>query len=265
MPSIAFDRAADYYDETRGFPPGEEGHIAALYGRAGNLTASSRVLEVGVGTGRIALPLAAHVRAVVGIDLSHAMLNRLHAKQRGEPVYIAVGDATRLPLPSCSVDAVAAAHVFHLIPDWSAALREVARVLRPGGVLLDGGNDSGPLDKDDALLWDAWDAVAGSYTKRTVGVQREELDTFLPDSGWQKVGETQVHRYIIRHAPQIFLDRLERRVWSSLWSVPDEVIAQGIAAVRKTMRQHAIDPQQVIEVETGFHVTAYAPPEDAEG
>ncbi|RPJ02187.1 MAG: class I SAM-dependent methyltransferase [Chloroflexi bacterium] len=263
--SIGFDRAADYYDETRGFPPGEEGNIAVLYCRAGNLTADSRVLEIGVGTGRIALPLAGHVRAVFGIDLSPAMLNRLRAKQRGEPIYITVGDATRLPFPSGSVDAVAAAHVFHLISDWPAALREVARVLTPGGVLLDGGNDSGLRNEADALLWDAWDAVAGSYTRRTVGVQREDIDSFLPNAGWRQMGDRLVHRYSIVHAPQIFLDRLERRVWSSLWSMPDEVIEQGIAAVRETMRQHGIDPQQVIQVETGFHVTAYKPPEDAAG
>jgi hypothetical protein len=44
--SVVFDRAADYYDETRGFPPGEETGAAAQFAQAGNLTRQSRVLEV---------------------------------------------------------------------------------------------------------------------------------------------------------------------------------------------------------------------------
>jgi ubiquinone/menaquinone biosynthesis C-methylase UbiE len=67
--SVVFDRAASFYDETRGFPPGEERSIAALISRVGHLGPDSRVFEIGIGTGRIALPLARHVRAVYGIDL----------------------------------------------------------------------------------------------------------------------------------------------------------------------------------------------------
>jgi hypothetical protein len=49
--SVTFNQAADFYDETRGFPPGEEAHVGALVARAGQLTRTSRVLEVGIGTG----------------------------------------------------------------------------------------------------------------------------------------------------------------------------------------------------------------------
>src|SRR3954468_5578760 len=110
--SVAFDRAADYYDRTRGFPPGVERDVAALMARVGVLTAASRVLEIGVGTGRIALPLAPHVRAYVGIDLARAMMDRLHAKRAGEPIYLTQGDVTRLPFPNAAFDAVIAVHVF---------------------------------------------------------------------------------------------------------------------------------------------------------
>ena len=58
--SVAFDRAAGYYDNTRGFPAGVEGEIGALMAQAGDLSSASRVLEIGVGTGRIALPVAPH-------------------------------------------------------------------------------------------------------------------------------------------------------------------------------------------------------------
>src|SRR5215218_7987283 len=95
--SIAFDRAADYYDQTRAFPPGDEKRAAALLARAGGFTTADHVLEIGVGTGRIALPLAPHVGAIFGIDLSLPMMQRLASKRTGEAIYLTHADATRLP------------------------------------------------------------------------------------------------------------------------------------------------------------------------
>ena len=136
--SVVFDRAADYYDATRGFPSGVETQAAGLIARTGGLSSQSIVLEIGVGTGRIALPLAAHVAQVNGVDLSLPMLQRLHAKQTTERVHIVQADITRLPFAASSVDAVLAVHIFHLVAGYSLALREAARVLKPEGVLMRG-------------------------------------------------------------------------------------------------------------------------------
>jgi ubiquinone/menaquinone biosynthesis C-methylase UbiE len=257
--SVVFDRAADYYDDTRGFPPGEVARIGALFRDVGHLTTQSRVLEIGIGTGRVALPLSAHTR-VFGIDLSRPMLDRLRAKRANEPVYPARGDATRLPFPDAMFDAVVAVHVFHLIPDWQGALREVARVLTPGGALLNGWNDDERRDEAGDLLWNAWDSVVGPMSTRNVGVAREQYATFLADSGWREIGEPLTCSYTITRSPQDFLDRLEGRVWSSMWRLPDDVIAQGIAAVRAAMREHRIDAQATLVTEASFRVRRFAPP-----
>src|SRR6185436_14302081 len=103
--SIVFDRAATYYDDTRGFPPGVEQDVAKTIVRVGTLTPTSRVLEVGIGTGRIALPLAKHIGAVYGLDLSHPMMLRLQEKQTDETIYLIQGDATHLPYANHSFDA----------------------------------------------------------------------------------------------------------------------------------------------------------------
>jgi ubiquinone/menaquinone biosynthesis C-methylase UbiE len=96
--SVAFDRAAGYYDESRGLDPAVEELVAnrveEAAGRAG------RLLEVGVGTGRIALPLHRRGRRVVGVDLSLPMLERYRAKAAAAglpPPPLLRADATRLP------------------------------------------------------------------------------------------------------------------------------------------------------------------------
>jgi ubiquinone/menaquinone biosynthesis C-methylase UbiE len=258
--SIRFDRAAGFYDETRGFPPGEERHIAALIARAAHLTPSSRVLEVGVGTGRIALPLAGHVGAIVGIDLARPMLERLLAKRDGEPVRVVEGDVTRLPLASGVFDAAVAVHVFHLVPAWPDALREVARALRPGGRLVSGWNE-GDRGMGESALWNAWDAAVGAITRRNVGVPRERYRSFLEDEGWRPAGDLLVHRYATQHTPRGFFDQIERRVWSSFWRLSDADLARGLAAVRAAMRELDLDPDQPLAYVSRFSVQAYLPPD----
>ena len=96
--SVAFDDAAGYYDETKALSPDALGAtidmLAAEFGDA------RRVLEVGVGTGLLALPLAERGVRVDGIDLSAPMLDRAIAKSPARAtIGFTVADATRLPVP----------------------------------------------------------------------------------------------------------------------------------------------------------------------
>ena len=100
----------------------------------GALPPGGLCLEIGVGTGRIAIPLAQAGVKLVGVDLSREMLGRLRAK--GDAVPVVQGDATRLPFRDGAFDAAIAAHVLHLIPKWRAAIDELRRVVRPGRVIL---------------------------------------------------------------------------------------------------------------------------------
>ena len=133
--SVSFDRAAAFYDATRALPDGARDALADIL--AAELAGRGPGLEIGVGTGRIALPLHERGVALAGVDLAPAMLRRLVANAGGRlPFPLAQADATRLPLADGSFGAVLASHVLHLIPDWRAAVDEAVRVLRPGGVLL---------------------------------------------------------------------------------------------------------------------------------
>jgi len=79
------------YDETIG-EYSEPAAIEAAVGFLAELAGAGTALELGIGTGRIALPLARRGVAVRGIDLSDAMVARLRAKPGGEQIQVAIGD-----------------------------------------------------------------------------------------------------------------------------------------------------------------------------
>lgn len=140
--SIAFDQALEYYDRTRSLPP--DAMEAALRLLEHELAGHQPCLEIGVGTGRMALPLAERGIRMVGVDLSIMMLGELRRKAGGSPPFpVAGGDAVHLPFADASFGAGLAVHVLHLIPAWRDALVELARVVRRPGVVL---VDTGGLD-----------------------------------------------------------------------------------------------------------------------
>lgn len=127
-----FDRAATFYDDTRGLP---KATMEALTDRlADGLGRVEAVLELGVGTGRVAVPLSERGYAMTGIDVSEKMLAVLDAKYSA--VEAQVADATDLPFGDASFDAVLAVDFFHLVCEWRRAVEEAVRVLRPGGRIV---------------------------------------------------------------------------------------------------------------------------------
>ncbi|MCA9907884.1 MAG: methyltransferase domain-containing protein [Anaerolineae bacterium] len=254
--SIDFDRAADFYDQTRGFPPGVSEQAAALIAQAGNLTAQSRVLEVGVGTGRIALPLSAHTASLVGIDLSAAMLQRLRSKRRHEPVFVAQGDITRLPLASHSIDAAIAVHIFHLVAGYEMALSEVARVLKPGGVLIHAWTEH---DKADALT-EVWRQATGRQQAPEIGMRMDQRLTAMEENGWQSVGEAHELAYSVQRTPNEHLESLRKRIWSHTWRMSDTQIEDALSTLQNYIDTHFDDPNIPQPVNSTFVVRIYQPP-----
>lgn len=90
------------------------------------------VLEVGCGTGLVMLRIREFALRVHGVDLSPGMLEK--AKQRG--LSVTLGSATELPFADSSFDVTCSFKVLAHVPQIEQALSEMARVTRPGGVIL---------------------------------------------------------------------------------------------------------------------------------
>jgi demethylmenaquinone methyltransferase / 2-methoxy-6-polyprenyl-1,4-benzoquinol methylase len=97
----------------------------------------TRVLDLCCGTGDMTFALsrrAGHASPmIVGADFAHSMLQRAAIKFAGTPLRWVEADALRLPFPDASFDLVTSAFGFRNLTDYDAGLREIARVLGPGG------------------------------------------------------------------------------------------------------------------------------------
>jgi phosphatidylethanolamine/phosphatidyl-N-methylethanolamine N-methyltransferase len=129
-----YDRLAPVYDLMEWLPErGRFGHWRArLWGRV----PPGRLLEVGVGTGKN-MPYYPPGAEITAIDISPKMLARAarRAAWLGRRVRLCLMDVQALAFPDAAFDAAAATFVFCSVPDPMAGLRELRRVVRPGGRL----------------------------------------------------------------------------------------------------------------------------------
>src|SRR5437867_1341259 len=95
----------------------------------------ARIVDLATGTGDLALALSRKLpqSEIVGVDFSEEMLARARAKGLRQTI---LADAMQLPFDSGSVDCVTIAFGLRNLPDYAGGLREMQRVLRPGGHLL---------------------------------------------------------------------------------------------------------------------------------
>jgi ubiquinone/menaquinone biosynthesis C-methylase UbiE len=252
--SVSFDRAASFYNETRGFPNEDiAGRAGQFIATVGQLDKNSHVLEIGIGTGRISIPLAAYVRSVFGVDISEQMLRVLLETRSESSVFPAQSDATMLPFSDNTFDAVVATHVFHLIPNWEQALREVQRVLKPDRPLLHCFNWNNEIS---ALRNRAFTKIS---EPENVGVKSQDLPGFLPATGWTRTEKVK-YEYQYKQAPDSLVEQVQKRIWSSTWRMSDEDIQQAVERMNVILQEEFEDPSQPIDVTGSFNVVVFHQP-----
>jgi ubiquinone/menaquinone biosynthesis C-methylase UbiE len=227
--SLAFDRAAGYYDQTRSMPGQvvRQG-VQAILDLSGP---GARILDVGTGTGRVSIPLLEAGADLVGCDLSTAMLRRLQEKLPAARILQA--DASRLPLPDSHFDAVLTVHVVHLIAPWQEALREFKRVLRPGGVYLNVktyANAGSSVREQMRKFWREWVEAHGAPIFQP-GVR--DYEKFLEElrSMGAALREVEVVRYALPYTLREEMERFRARMYSDAWHIPEQVHADSMRAL----------------------------------
>jgi SAM-dependent methyltransferase len=126
------DRMADFFDELPIHPPDADAAAECLARLAG----PGAALELAIGTGRVALPLARLGVAVHGIDASAAMVERLRAKPRGDDIPVTIGDFADVPVDGRFALIFLVYNTFFVLVDQATQRRcfeRVAAHLAPGG------------------------------------------------------------------------------------------------------------------------------------
>jgi ubiquinone/menaquinone biosynthesis C-methylase UbiE len=149
-----FEDVSRSWDSLRSGFYGDEVRDAVI--AAARLLPEHTVLDVGAGTGFLAEEAAKIARKVIAFDFSEAMLSEARAKLDGRNVEFKIGNVEQIPLPNASIDAVIGNMVLHHCQRPEVAVKEMARVLVPGGRLVlsdlqEHSHES--LRKEHADLW----------------------------------------------------------------------------------------------------------------
>ena len=271
MPSISFDRVAHAYDATRGYPSGIDQRIAKAIVDTVHATSETTFMEVGVGTGRIAFPLASLGHTYTGVDISENMLKQLVTKLRhnnwqeyqqpwgslpdengvnahtvsrfsirakSASMRLILSDMTALPFRDASFDVVLAVHVFQLVDGWQQALLEVLRVIRPGGVFLHCWDEF--VNAETWPVGETWGKIVrelGCEAKRPGAEERSDVTAMLEERGLHPQ-EFPALQWEVTQSPREALEHVTRRLWSSTWVVPDDIFAASVVRLESWAKDY---------------------------
>jgi len=249
MATAEFDQIADVYDETR-----RELDHETLNGikEMLNKYECHSILEIGVGTGRIAIPLVKAGYEVTGADISRNMMGKAMIKGM-KNLFLAEGG--KAPFRNKSFDATLMAHVFHLLDNPMSVMIEAARMSHVGVFALVrkrsgdggprsfyGGNDSLPNDEGTRKFvlerrehfrkifekygWDPDQSQRLRYWRR----ESEILETYPPDD------LNVVSDVLVNHNIEERIARFEKGAHSFVRRMPDEMRREIVEEMRTYSR-----------------------------
>ena len=225
-----FDELAELYDQTRGGEERGEQYAADVAARLP--VGEGPVLEVGVGTGVVALGLARRGCRVIGLDISSPMLSRARARLGA---VVVLGDAMEMPLAAASVAHAVSVWVIQAVAEPERVFREVGRVLRPGGrYVVCTTQRAAADDVIGKIVEDMTAAVDARRGGRPRGVTADQVLDWAGLAGF--TGDTCSFDREYRSTPSEELDAIVRRAWPALRALDEgeieEVTRPAIAALR---------------------------------
>ena len=224
--STDFGWLATDYVQTRGGQPRIQQTVTLIME---HLDTSSIVLDIGTGPGEIAASLVCENRKVIALDLSDSM-----AKVASKIICSSVirADAQTLPLANWSIDAALMIWVVNHVANPSAAVRDVHRVLRPGGRLL---YLSGIPTHPD------WDILGKTIERldslRQTAVRLERNFKHLSESIGFRVLHEESHVIRFRQRPYGLAKRIEARSYGHLRYLDDRTWDRDVAPTIDALNQ----------------------------
>jgi SAM-dependent methyltransferase len=245
-PSTYGDRFADVYDDWYGDMSDAEAtveRVAALAAASG----THRLLELGGGSGRLALPLAAAGIPTWTVDASLAMLGRLRSKPGGEAVHVVVGDMASLPLSSRARFGVVLS-AFNTLFNLTTAeaqrrcVADAAARLAPGGGRL-------VIESFVAPAYEEGAAGVGAVEPRHIGLD----EVVLTVSRLDPTNHTITGQHV-----QLTEAGIRLRPWVLRYLSPEELDALAAEVGLRLVDRHGGWRAEPFTAESTMHVSTYA-------
>lgn len=218
--TFSFDeRVSGRYKQQREHPP----EVARQIGEtiAAEVGADARVLEIGIGTGRIALPVLTAGCHVTGIDLSPQML--VEVPDAASRLDLLRADMHHMPFVDASFNGVLAVHVMHWAKDWQHMLRECVRVLRPDGALIRGDDWIDPESVVGALRNELRAEVIRQRPNMMPPAALADYDGFLAGQGLSQQREVIAAEWVVHISPAERLQAVKDRIDAESWVLPPDL------------------------------------------
>jgi SAM-dependent methyltransferase len=238
---IGYDEMAPDYDRGRALSPNALNDLRTALTDYLPAEAAGPVLDLGCGTGQFALLLAEWFGIeVIGVEPSRGMRAEAKANATHRLVRYVGGRAEEIPLRTNSCAAAWLAHMVHHVDDLQRCMREVRRVVVPGGRLLIRGAFPGRFD--DIMMFEFWPSAAKAvedFPTREVTIEACVAAGFAVEKLMSLPQET---------APSLrdYFEKAKARADTSLTLISDDEFERGLRALERAAERET-EPRPVID------------------
>ena len=238
MQKADYSKIADSYDKGRQLSDQNIVLWLGIISKYAKAPAGARLLDLGCGTGRFAIPIAKNLGfKVTGADYSKEMLDKAREKDTAGLVKWDIQDAQNLSYPVDSYDIVFMSHVLHHCEDPDKVIRECYRILTKRGVILVRHGSMEQIQND----------VEHTFFPEALAVDKAriytsfKLEDSLKNAGFLNITSEEVLQQTFVSAKE-HLERVQMKNTSTLTMIPQDAFERGVRRLEEYITTHPNDP-----------------------